>query len=474
MSSINNLSEYEGSAFRVPVSSSVIPRWQRKALERRARDTPNKTPRQSPMPDRFIPARSAMNLDLGHFQLTKDDSPVREGSCVDEEYRDTLKANLLNDEEEENNRILAFKGKAPAPREGYQNSTRVLYSGNRPANPALPERPKARHIPQQAERVLDAPELLDDYYLNLLSWSTNNVLAVALGHSVYLWNATTGATEELCHCQEADDYITSVSWVEEGSYLAVGTASSQVQLWDADATRQVRSMRGHTARVSSLAWNNHILSSGGRDSIIFNHDVRVADHIVATLRGHEQEVCGLSWSPDGSQLASGGNDNLLCIWDAHTSSTTESPKFLLDQHTAAVKALAWCPFQRNVLASGGGTADRCIKFWNTQNGACLNSVDTNSQVCALVWSKTEKELISSHGFSQNQLCLWKYPSMVKVGELNGHTARVLHLALSPDGTTVGSAAADETLRFWRVWECPNNKKKTTDSSNRLMSSLNIR
>lgn len=41
--------------------------------------------------------------------------------------------------------------------------------------------------------------------------------------------------------------------------------------------------------------------------------------------------------------------------------------------------------------------------------------------------------------------------MVKVAEFTGHTSRVLHLAQSPDGTTVVSGAADETLRFWRVF-----------------------
>jgi len=42
--------------------------------------------------------------------------------------------------------------------------------------------------------------------------------------------------------------------------------------------------------------------------------------------------------------------------------------------------------------------------------------------------------------------------MKKVVDLNGHTNRVLHTSLSPDGTTVVSAAADETLRFWKVFE----------------------
>ena len=50
--------------------------------------------------------------------------------------------------------------------------------------------------------------------------------------------------------------------------------------------------------------------------------------------------------------------------------------------------------------------------------------------------------------------------MRKIAELKGHTSRVLHLALSPDGTTVASAAADETLRFWKVFEPVVKSKRT--------------
>ena len=63
----------------------------------------------------------------------------------------------------------------------------------------------------------------------------------------------------------------------------------------------------------------------------------------------------------------------------------DNPLHRLDAHQAAVKALAWCPWQRNLLASGGGTADRTIKFWNSTSGAMVNSVDTKSQVCVLTW-----------------------------------------------------------------------------------------
>ena len=182
-------------------------------------------------------------------------------------------------------------------------------------------------------------------------------------------------------------------------------------------------------RVGSLAWNNHILTTGGIDGLIINNDVRVRSHIVETYRGHEQEVCGLKWSPSGRQLASGGNDNRLFIWDRSMTSSNAATQWLhrLEERTSAVKAIAWCPFQSNLLASGGGGDDRSIKFWNTHTGACLNSVDTGSQVCALLWNKNKRELLSSHGFSQNQLTLWKYPSMVKMAELTCHTSRVLFM-----------------------------------------------
>jgi len=49
-----------------------------------------------------------------------------------------------------------------------------------------------RHIPQFPEKILDAPDLVDDYYLNLLDWSSDNVVAVCLAQTVYLWNAANG------------------------------------------------------------------------------------------------------------------------------------------------------------------------------------------------------------------------------------------------------------------------------------------
>lgn len=73
------------------------------------------------------------------------------------------------------------------------------------------------------------------------------------------------------------------------------------------------------------------------------------------------------------------------------------PVHRMTAHAAAVKALAWCPFQSNLLASGGGTADRCIKFWNTHTGALLNSIDTGSQVLQLSSTQPTCPMLQAEG-----------------------------------------------------------------------------
>lgn len=93
---------------------------------------------------------------------------------------------------------------------------------------------------------------------------------------------------------------------------------------------------------------------------------------------HTDEVCRLKWSDN--KLASGGNENLIYIWDSFKMSSSSKFLYRFNEHGGAVKALAWCPYQYGVLASGGGTTDGCIKLWNTQKGSCINSMPTKSQV----------------------------------------------------------------------------------------------
>ncbi|KAJ2811001.1 substrate-specific activator of APC-dependent proteolysis [Coemansia furcata] len=333
----------------------------------------------------------------------------------------------------------------------------------------LGSRTAPRVIPRDPIKVLDAPGIRDDYYLNLMDWSSDNRVSVALNTEVYVWDAASSQTTRLCDVGESGEWVTSVRWAESGGHLAVGLNTGAVQIWDTTRARCVRTFTGHTRRVGVLEWSSSVISSGSRDKRIHNRDSRMRESaLISTYYAHTQEVCGLKWSPDRTQLASGGNDNLLLIWDqrftpldsrvhsdvagiAPGARTFRRPLFRLAEHSAAVKALAWCPTRPALLASGGGTEDRCIRLWNTHEGTPLASHDTRSQVCNLSWSHDGDELVSTHGYSENHVVVWKYPAMHPIALLSGHTKRVLYLAHSPDGQTVATAAADETIRFWNVF-----------------------
>ena len=105
-------------------------------------------------------------------------------------------------------------------------------------------------------------------------------------------------------------------------------------------------------------------------------------------------VCGLKWSPDNQYLASGGNDNKLFVWN----SSSIQPVHTFTEHLAAVKAIAWSPHHPGLLASGGGTADRCIRFWNTLTGQVgisdfmrfLFKCDYNLHLFVIIFKKNTK------------------------------------------------------------------------------------
>jgi len=408
--------------------------------------------------DRYIPNRSAMDMEASYHKLCRETN-----NSVDEEmmspsrrkYQKMLKENL-NIAEGKSSRVLSFSTKATTP---SKNCEKMLFT--RSPGPNTPYKKFIRHIPQTAERILDAPEILDDFYLNLVDWSENNQVAVALASSVWIWNADTGTPKELFTLEDGE-YVTSVKWIAEGGHnLAVGTSDACLQIWDVAQMKLLRMMTGHESRVSSLSWNQYILSSGSRTGTILHSDVRVPDHLVSRSEHHTQEVCGLTWSDDGKYLASGGNDNIVCVWSSRGGQlfANPSPHLVLSEHQAAVRALAWCPWQSGVLATGGGTNDRTIKIWNVNNGNLLSNLDTKSQVCGLLWNETYKELVSSHGYPSYRINIWKYPSLTKVADLIGHSGRILQLNLSPDTETLLSTGADETLRLWHCFPIDESKNR---------------
>ncbi|KAK7279055.1 hypothetical protein RJT34_24099 [Clitoria ternatea] len=419
--------------------------------------------------DRFIPNRSLMDLDQAHSLLTNKTKKFH-NKRFNDAYRQIMDEKLNLDSEGKPFKMLVFRGSPKSSRKSIRHIDEMREEEAATFQNASNQHHN-RRLPKGEARILDAPNIRNDFYTNIIDWGKNNILAVALGSEMYLWNSVSSDVINLFNAD--NDFPTSVAWSEDAKYLAVGFLHSKLQLWDAETSKPIRILKGHDQRIATIAWNGHILTSGSHDKCIINHDVRARRSEISRVKAHRAEVCGLKWSRRGKILASGGNENHIYVWDLAKMSSSNFLHCFKD-HCAAVKALAWCPYNSGVLASGGGTEDGCIKIWNVQKGTCIRSIDTKAQVCGLEWNKHHKELLSGHGFStvsanHNQLCLWRYPSMAKVGGLDSHASRVLHLCQSPDGLTVVSAGADETLRLWNVFGPPVSGASEISDLDNLLS-----
>ncbi|NXH41236.1 FZR1 protein, partial [Dicaeum eximium] len=445
--------------------------------------TPSNSPMSSPSKhgDRFIPSRAGANWSINFHRINENEKSPSQNRKAKDATSDTgkdglaysalLKNELLGagiekvqDPQTEDRRLqpstpekkslftYSLSTKRSSPDDGNEVSPYSLSPVSNKSQKLLrsPRKP-TRKISKIPFKVLDAPELQDDFYLNLVDWSSLNVLSVGLGTCVYLWSACTSQVTRLCDLSVEGDSVTSVGWSERGNLVAVGTHKGFVQIWDAAAGKKLSMLEGHTARVGK-EWGSR--GEFGVPGLILIPCCVLSRSKI--LSSHNSGV--LIWVHKFDHVSS------LCqllVWN-HSSL---SPVQQYTEHLAAVKAIAWSPHQHGLLASGGGTADRCIRFWNTLTGQPLQCIDTGSQVCNLAWSKHANELVSTHGYSQNQILVWKYPSLTQVAKLTGHSYRVLYLAMSPDGEAIVTGAGDETLRFWNVFSKTRSTKESVSVLN---------
>lgn len=129
---------------------------------------------------RFIPNRALSNLELSHHLLH----------------------NITNTHSNKRPRVLNLHTR-PAKHD-FQQSDMITRKSSK------------RSVPANPERVLDAPELKDDFYLNLIDWSASNIIAAPLNNELYLWNETDHKTSLLLKTdpQDLNGYLASTAWMK--------------------------------------------------------------------------------------------------------------------------------------------------------------------------------------------------------------------------------------------------------------------
>ncbi|KAK3609736.1 hypothetical protein CHS0354_029181 [Potamilus streckersoni] len=425
--------------------------------------------------DRFIPFRPNLNVEESHAKLFSPTPNQKES--VPGQYRQSGAKGywrLLSDAfHERDPRILPmtptkttlasspFPWSSPclSPDEGYDS----------------PLKGSKRKVATSPDCIMDMPGLLDDFYTNVLDWGCKNLIAVALNTITYIWNAETRDCLQLdLKTTESENYyVTALTFDVSGAFLAVADNLGDIFIYDIEQMKMVsKSCGGGKGSIGVLRWSQSALACGTQKGQIVLFDSRQPKNDNRTqLAGHKHEVCGLQFRDSTPPyLASGADDGLINIWDIRANSSHTR----IEAHTACAKALAWCPWKSNILVSGGGSVDGHIRLWNVNSGEQSGEVYTKSQICGLLWSPEYHELVSAHGSTKcdnNDVILWnmKNSEFDPVATLRHHCCRPLHIALSPDRTTLASVGADEAMCLWKCFP----KRKPSPFSAKNVSKLNL-
>ncbi|MFI8500817.1 NACHT and WD repeat domain-containing protein [Streptomyces sp. NPDC085524] len=282
-----------------------------------------------------------------------------------------------------------------------------------------------------------------------VAWSPDGRWIASAGEGTVVRIRAADTGETVRELREHQDTVEAVCWSPDGSRLASSSKDRTVRIWSTGTwtvDRRLDSMDG----LNCLAWSpdGRRLAAGDQD-----RGVRVweltgvpdgpapdgpAAEAALWLTGHTDTLYAVSWSPDGTRLASASRDCVLAVWDA--AERTGS----LHGHEDSVWHAAWSP-DGGQLASA--SQDGTVRLWEPRSGRQTDLLRPAAEVADVAWSPDGARVAAA--LRDGRALLWRPgPGGGSRTELRGHRDELSDIAWSPDGARVATASRDSTVRIW--------------------------
>ncbi|MEO0808409.1 MAG: WD40 repeat domain-containing protein, partial [Cyanobacteria bacterium J06643_4] len=228
-----------------------------------------------------------------------------------------------------------------------------------------------------------------------------------------------------------------------GQYIAAGTDSNEIILWDLISKQQYRRLTGHRNHVFSVAFSpdSRRLASGS-----FDHSLKLWDldtgQLVSSHVDQQAQIIDLAFSPNGQLLAASSGDYNIVLRDAQSGRALQT----LQGHTQCVSSIAFSPNGQYLVSS---CLDGTVKRWHITTGQCLQSHQVHQ---SMIWSITfhpngQSCFTASSDHTSKQIdpqtgeCLQVF---------KGHTRQLGSVACTADGHTLITSGHDHTIRCWDI------------------------
>ncbi|KAL8666440.1 MAG: hypothetical protein Q9202_001463 [Teloschistes flavicans] len=305
--------------------------------------------------------------------------------------------------------------------------------------PVTTRRPSTRLGVTVATEELLAGDELGNVYYYAVEWVDN----VKVG--VHGWH---GSMTLLAKISVHSQQICGLAWSPTGEHFATGANDNACCLFN---TKEILSCPEYS-RLSQRRPLRTLGSNHGPSNVLSSESLR-RKFILPSHSSSATEVAPTSSTQRVSSNPSilraiPGQNGILNIGEGH-----ELHRW---NHSAAIKAIAFCPWQPSLLATGGGSNDRAIHFYHTLSGACLATIDVQAQVTSLIWSTTRREIAATFGYAQPghpyRIAVFSWPECRQVVAIPWtNEMRALHAIPYPGGPNEKGKKTGATAREGEAW-----------------------
>ncbi|MCA9998971.1 MAG: WD40 repeat domain-containing protein [Anaerolineales bacterium] len=257
--------------------------------------------------------------------------------------------------------------------------------------------------------------------------------------------ATRVFTEVATSLDVADSFALSLAWSPDGQYLYVGTKDQGLFGFDANSQELIFQSGGEGLQVQAIAMNpdGKTLAVGlGNDNSIRLVSAQTGDLLATIWPAHENWPQALAFSPDGSILASGGDDGQIFLWDGHTGDLIKR----LFQGEFWVWGLAFSPNGENLIASFD--AESTFRIWNIDTWELQDTL-AGDFAADLAFSSDGTKIVTAGG-GIHAAHLWNFPTGELLFDLREAPGWVWAVAYDPHNKFVASGGIGEVIILWDV------------------------
>ncbi len=248
--------------------------------------------------------------------------------------------------------------------------------------------------------------------------------------------------------------VTTVAFSPDSKVLATGSDDKTIVLWNTDTGDQLRVLRGHTSKISGIAFSPEgivpsFLVSGGFDGTARLWDPSTGQELRALQRARMAPIDSIALSADGKTLATGSFDGTITLWDVATGRELRT----LTGHTGDVGALAFSPDGKTLVS---GSHDHSVKVWNAFSGDFIRTLTGHSVAVMGVAFSNNGQLIASCGggyAGHGVVIVWDASSGKKLSDFPPTNDEwISSVAFSPDGKRLigGTNTRGQALHVWDI------------------------